>query len=227
MTTLEKLEELIYRNAQETDRRLRETDRRLQEADRRRAEEATQRSLEAERRFQENERLLKERARQFELERKEMREQLYGLTKTLGLFAESMVHPSTIPLFTARGLLLTEVQARSSARRNGGTMEIDVLGAGPEAVVAIEAKSRLTTDGVKDFLKRLPQFFEYFPRYRGLKLYGAVAGLSVEASVARYAYKQGLFVLVPAGNLVRIWNDENFSPRTFGPPEKKRARRKK
>jgi len=51
--------------------------------------------------------------------------------------------------------------------------------------------------------------------------------LSVEDSVARYAYKNGLFVLVPAGNLVRIWNDENFIPRTFGAPEKTRARRKK
>ncbi|MDZ7360248.1 MAG: DUF3782 domain-containing protein [candidate division KSB1 bacterium] len=205
MTILEKLEELIYRSSQD----------------------AAQRSQEIDRRFQETDRLFKERTRQYEIERKEMREQLYGLTKTLGLFAESMVHPSTIPLFTARGLVLTEVQARLSARRNGGTMEIDVLGAGPEAVVAIEAKSRLTTDGVKDFLKRLPHFFEYFPRYRGLKLYGAVAGLSVEASVARYACKQGLFVLVPAGNLVRIWNDENFIPRTFGPPAKKRARRQK
>jgi hypothetical protein len=45
--------------------------------------------------------------------------------------------------------------------------------------------------------------------------------------VARYAYKKGLFVLVPAGNLVRIWNDEKFVPRTFGEPEKKRTRQRK
>jgi len=198
MNTLEKLEELIYRNAQETDRRL-----------------------------QENAELLKERSRQFEIERKEMRDQLYGLTKTLGLFAESMVYPSTIPIFAERGLVLTDVFARSTARRNGGTMEIDVLGAGPEAVVAIETKSRLTTQYVKEFLERLSHFFEYFPRFSGLKLYGAVAGLSVEDSVARYAYKNGLFVLVPAGQLVQIWNDANFIPRTFGAPEKKRPRRTK
>jgi len=198
MTTLEKLEELIYRNAQETDRRL-----------------------------QENAESIKERSRQFEIERQEMREQLYGLTETLGLFAESMVHPSTIPIFAERGLVITDVSARLTARRNGGTMEIDVLGFGPEAVVAIETKSRLRTEYVKDFLKRLPHFFDYFPRFSGLKLYGAVVGLSVETSVARYAYKNGLFVLVPAGNLVQIWNDKNFIPRTFGVPEKKRARRTK
>jgi len=170
---------------------------------------------------------MKEHARRYEIERKEMRDQLYGLTKTLGLFAESMVYPSTIPIFAERGLVLTDVFARSTARRNGGTMEIDVLGAGPEAVVAIETKSRLTTPYVREFLERLPHFFEYFPRFSGLKLYGAVAGLSVEDSVARYAYKNGLFVLVPAGHLVQIWNDKNFIPRTFGAPEKKSARRKK
>jgi len=219
MTTLEKLEELIYRSAQEAERREQEAERR--------AQEAAQRSQEIDRRFQENERLLKERAREFELERKEMRDQLYGLTRTLGLFAESMVYPSTIPIFTERGLVLTDVFARSTARRNGGTMEIDVLGAGPEAVVAIETKSRLTTPYVREFLERLPHFFEYFPRFSGLKLYGAVAGLSVEDSVARYAYKNGLFVLVPAGLLVQIWNDANFIPRTFGAPEKTRPQRKK
>jgi len=205
MTTLEKLEDLIYRSAQETAQRSRETDLRFQETDR----------------------LLKEHARQYEIERDEMRKQFYGLTKSLGLFAESMVYPSTIPLFAQRGIALTGVSSRLKARRNGGTMEIDVLGVGPETVVAIEAKSRLETDYVKDFLEQLPNFFDYYPLYRGLKLYGAVAGLSVDASAARYAYKKGLFVLVPAGELVQIWNDENFIPRTFGAPEKKRARRTK
>lgn len=151
--------------------------------------------------------------------------EFYDMIKMLVMFAESMVHPSTIPIFAERGLVLTEVSARISARRNGGTMEIDVLGAGPEAVVAIEAKSRLLTEDVKDYLKRLPKFFEYFPRFNGLTLYGAVAGLSVDPSAARYAYKNGLFVLEPAAYLVQIWNDESFIPRTFGGPEKKRTRR--
>jgi hypothetical protein len=219
MTTLEKLEELIFRSAQEAERRAQEAAQRSQELDRR-FQEVAQNS-------QETDRLIKEHVSQYKIERKEMRQQFYGLTKSLGLFAESMVYPSAIPLFAQRGIVLTGVSSRLKERRNGGTMEIDVLGAGPEAVVAIEAKSQLTTDGVKDFLKRLPHFFEYFPRYRGLKLYGAVAGLSVETSVARYAYKKGLFVLVPAGNLVRIWNDEKFVPRTFGEPEKKRTRQRK
>lgn len=200
MTTLEKLEELILRNEKEA-------------------------AKEAVRRKQEFDQQVKEGDHRFEIHRREMYTEFYDMIKMLGMFAESMVHPSTIPIFAERGLVLTEVSARISARRNGGTMEIDVLGAGPEAVVAIEAKSRLLTEDVKDYLKRLPKFFEYFPRFNGLTLYGAVAGLSVDPSAARYAYKNGLFVLEPAAYLVQIWNDESFIPRTFGGPEKKRTRR--
>ena len=175
----------------------------------------------------ETERLLQDHARRFEIEPQEMREQYYDLIKSLGLFAEIMVHPSTMPLFTQRGILLNGVSCRLTAQRNSDTMEIDVLGTGPKAVVAIDAKSRLATEYVKDFLERLPDFFEYYPYYRGLKLFGAVAGLRVDANAVRYAYKKGLFVLAPSGYELQILNDANFVPRTFGAPEKKRAPRKK
>ncbi|MEK7726980.1 MAG: hypothetical protein AAB354_01140 [candidate division KSB1 bacterium] len=209
MTNLEKLEELVVRSEQERHQR---------------EQEAKQREQEAACRKQEFDQQSKERDHRFEIHHREMYEEFYDMTKTLGLFAESMVQPSIVPIFAERGLVLTEVSARISSRRNGGTMEIDVVGAGPEAVVAIEAKSRLLTEYVRDYLKRLPNFFDYFPRFNGLTFYGAVAGLSVDPSAARYAYKNRLFVLVPAAYLVQIWNDERFIPRTFGGPEKKRTR---
>ena len=58
---------------------------------------------------------------------------------------------------------------------------------------------------------------------RGRKLCGAVAGMSVDESVARYAYKQGLFVLAPSGENMQLVNDEEFMPRTFGGPDKKKT----
>ena len=146
----------------------------------------------------------------------ELRQQLAGLTKSLGLFAESMVLPSVTGLFGQRGLELLDVAARLRARRDGGTMEVDVLGAGPEVVIAIETKMRLRVEYVKDFIERLPHFFEFFPRYSGLKLYGAVAGMSVDSNVPRFAYNQGLFLLAPCGENMQILNDEEFVPREFG-----------
>lgn len=209
MTTLEKLEELIYHGFKESDRKI---------------QEAVQ---ETNRRFQESERLFQEFQKENAKQREEFRSQFFGLNKSLGLFAESMVQPGVRRLFSERGILLTGVYSRLEQRLNGGTMEIDVLGEGADVVVAIEVKMQLRLDDVKEFLEKLPKFFDFFPRFRGQKLYGAVAGMSINAGVARYAYQKGLFVLSPAGENMEILNDEKFKPRVFGGPANKKTRRKK
>jgi hypothetical protein len=226
MTTLEKLEELIYRGFKETTKSFQEAAQRFQETDRR---------------FQETERLLKENAqrqreelraelsaRRIESDKQlnELKKQLAGITSSLGLFAESTVQPSVIRLFGERGIKLTGIYPRLLERRNGDSMEVDIVGAGPDAVVVIEVKLRLELEDVKEFLQRLPRFFEFFSRFRGSKLYGAVAGMSVDDSMARYAYKRGLFVLAQSGDHMQILNDEKFVPRVFGEKRKIAARRK-
>ncbi|MGH7451760.1 MAG: DUF3782 domain-containing protein [bacterium] len=205
MTTLEKLEDLIYRGFKETDQRL------------------DQRFQETERRFRETERFIKENAAQ----QKELKKDYWGLIKSLGLFAESMVEPAVIGLFNERGIKLTGVSGRMKERMNGDTMEVDVVGTSPDTVVVIEVKLRLELPDVKEFLKELHNFFKFFPRFRGSKLYGAVAGMSIEKGAARYAYKKGLFVLGPSEDNVKILNDEKFIPRAFNGSEKKPARKKR
>ncbi len=201
MTTLEKLEELIYHGFKETDRRSEETDRRMQETDR----------------------LIRENARQLQ----SLKEQITGLTDSLGRFAEHMVEPSVVRLFRERGIKLTDIYSRFRERRNGEMMEVDILGYGPGAVVVVEVKLKLKLPDVKALLEKLPRFFDFFTLLRGRKLYGAVAGMSVDESVARYAYKQGLFVLAPSGENMQILNDEEFMPKTFGGPDKKKTAKSK
>jgi hypothetical protein len=208
MTTLEKLEELIYHGFKETDRRSEETNRRMQETDRR---------------ILETDRLIKENARQLQ----SLKEQIAGLTDSLGRFAEHMVEPSVVRLFRERGIRLTDIYSRFRERRNGKMMEVDVLGYGPRAVVVVEVKLKLKLPDIKDLLEKLPHFFDFFTLLRGRKLYGAVAGMSVDANVARYAYKEGLFVLAPSGENMQILNDDEFKPRTFGGPDKKPRRKKR
>lgn len=149
------------------------------------------------------------------------------LVKSLGLFAELMVEPAVIGIFNERGIKLTGVSGRMKERMNGDTMEVDVVGTSLDTVVVIEVKLRLELPDVKEFLKELPNFFKFFPRFRGSKLYGAVAGMSIEKGAARYAYKKGLFVLGPSEDNVKILNDEKFIPRAFNGSEKKPAQGKK
>jgi hypothetical protein len=189
MTTLEKLEELVYHGFKETADRFQETDRGL----------------------------------------KQLKEEVSGLTKSLGLFAESMVHPSAVRLFSERGIPLSGVTTRLKERRNGEMMEVDVLGMGPDAVVVIEVKLRLTVEHVKEFLNELPRFFDFYPYFRGRKLYGAVAGASIDKGVDRFAYAHGLFILSQSGDNMKIINDEKFVPRVFNEPVRRKlpTKRKK
>lgn len=209
MTTLEKLEDLFYRGFKETDQRL---DQRIKETDQR-----------LDQRFKETEQLIKENGTQ----QKELKKDYWGLIKSLGLFAESMVEPAVIGLFNERGIKLTGVSGRMKERMNGDTMEVDVVGTSLDTVVVIEVKLRLELSDVKNFLQELPSFFKFFPHFRGRKLYGAVAGMSLEKGAARYAYKKGLFVLGPSEDNVKILNDEKFIPRAFNGSEKKPARKKR
>ena len=216
MTTLEKLEELIYQGFKESDQRLvqrfRETDERLDQ----RFRETDER---LDRRFRETEQLIQENA----VQQKELKKDYWGLIKSLGLFAESMVEPAVISLFNERGIKLTGVSGRMKERMNGEMMEVDVVGTSPDIVVVIEVKLRLELADVKEFLKELPNFFKFFHRFRGSKLYGAVAGMSIEKGAARYAYKRGLFVLGPAGDNLQILNDEKFIPRSFNGSGKRKT----
>jgi hypothetical protein len=121
-------------------------------------------------------------------------------------------------LFADRGIEITELYSRASVRRNGGTMEVDVLGVGSQHIIAVEVKLRLEQEDVKDFLEELPRFFDFFPHHRGRTLYGAVAGMSIDESVDRFAYKNGLFVMGQSGENICLLNDEKFIPRAYSYP---------
>jgi hypothetical protein len=46
-------------------------------------------------------------------------------------------------------------------------------------------------------------------------LLGAVAAMVIPSDVARYAYRQGLFVIAQSGEDLAILNDDKFKPRAW------------
>ncbi|MDZ7266622.1 MAG: DUF3782 domain-containing protein [candidate division KSB1 bacterium] len=203
MTELEKLEKLVYHGFKETDRQIKETDRQLKETDRQ---------------LKETDRQLKETGRQLQVTDQKLQDlirRFAGLTDSLGLFAESSVRPAVARVFRERGYHLTNISARSVGRLDGDGMEWDVLGYGPTHVFAVEVKLKLERRDVDETLERLPRFFDFFPRYRGLVLHGVVAGMSIDAGVDRYAYKNGLFVLTQSGENIVLLNSPDFVPRAY------------
>ncbi|MBF0124937.1 MAG: DUF3782 domain-containing protein, partial [Magnetococcales bacterium] len=97
----------------------------------------------------------------------------------------------------------------------GQNMEIDILVANTIDAVLVEVKSNLTVEDVRNHLERLKRFKSFFNRYADCKVYGAVAGIAIDAGADQFAINQGLFVIVQSGDSVQIANDKEFKPRTW------------
>ncbi len=98
------------------------------------------------------------------------------------------------------------------SNRPGTAMEIDIFAVDGSVAVAIEVKARFSQRDVEDFLGKLGRFKQAFPHQASYQIYGAVAGIEIDAGVDRYAYQQGLFVIRQSGDTVAIANDSAFRP---------------
>jgi len=163
---------------------------------------------ETDRRFRESERMLTEKFR-------ETKDLVHALTGKWGRFVEGLVAPGAIRMFEERGIKIEHVSQRVRVRRNGDEIDIDVLGVNGKDVLAVEVKSTLDVEDVKEHIERLGKFRRFFPEYKDKQLLGAVAGIVFEGDSDRFAYKQGLYVIGQTGDTVRILNDEKFEPKRW------------
>jgi hypothetical protein len=174
----------------------------------RRFEEAEVRMKQTDRRMEETNRQLKETDRLV----KEMTKSIGRLGNRLGEFVEEMVRPAVVRLFQERGIAVHEVYRGASAKRDDDAMEVDLLVVNDTDAVVIEVKSELSVEDVREHLDRLARFKKLFPHYRDFRVMGAVAAMVAPDDAARFAYRQGLFVLGQNGDGVVIRNDAAFRP---------------
>ena len=210
------------RRAEEDKRRRAEEDARRAEEDKRRRAEEEARRAEAERRAAELDRIFAELAEENKRGMQELKKvaantsrEVGKLTGRWGQFVEDYVEPGVVRIFQERGIAVKETHPRIQAERENVAMEIDILAVDDNVAVAIEVKSRLSTTDVNEFKEKLGKFKEAFPAYKNYKIHGAVAAIGVTKEVARYAYRQGLFVIVQSGETVEIANDEAFQPKNW------------
>jgi hypothetical protein len=137
------------------------------------------------------------------------------LGNRLGEFVEEMVRPAAVRLFQDWGIDVHQVSARVYAERDGDAMEIDLLVVNSTDAILIETKSELKVDDVREHIDRLARFKKLCPQYAGFRVMGAVAAMVVPEDAARFAYRQGLFVLGQSGETVTIRNGAGFQPHAW------------
>jgi hypothetical protein len=182
----------IWQLFRETDAKFKETDQRLREQNTR-----------LDRRFQDS------------LQQIRALEALF--TSQWGKLVEALVQPGVLRLFREWGIGVHYVNRRVKSEYEGNNLEVDLILENDADVIVVEVKTILKVQDVNDFLVDLDDFLRFFPKYAGRRIYGAVAGLTIEENADRYAYRRGLFVLAMADSgLVQMRNDAKFRPHDFG-----------
>lgn len=205
----------ILRLFQETDRIIKEsqkeTDRKFQETER----FIKENQKEANRKFQETERFIKESHKETAAAIKAVNTNLGKLGNRLGEFVEEAVRPSAVRLFRQCGIDVHEVQQNIVAKRNGESLELDLLVVNDNDAIAIECKSHLSIDDVNEHLTRLEKIKRLLPRYKDNRMLGAVAGMVIPENVALYAIRKGLYVIGQNGDHLELRNESAFLPKAW------------
>ena len=193
-------ERLLKEQGQETDRRIREVSQEIQAV-----------SLEVNKEISQ----VNKEISQVSKEISQVNKQIGDLGGKWGRFVENMIAPACETLFLKKGIPVHQVAQRLKRHLAEKTLEIDVLVTNEAHVLVVEVKSTLGVTDVKEFIEDLSQFRLFFPEYAQKNLYGAIAGIEIEKGVAKFAYRQGLFVLAQSGETVTILNDNNFQPKCW------------
>ena len=173
--------------------------------------EVAESQKDTDRRMKETDRQMKETDRQIKL----LGKQIGELGNRLGEFVEGLVKPAVVRLFQARGIDIHEVYPDVEVDRGTEGIQIDLLVVNDTEAVLVEVKSKLTLADVDDHLERLAKFKRLLPRYAEVRAMGAMAAMVIPKDAARYAYRQGFFVLAQSGETVVILNDAQFQPKAW------------
>ena len=167
-----------------------------------------------------------QRRKELELQMKDtdrrMKETDRRLKKAEGLFTtqwgklmETLVEGDLLKLLKQKNIQVVDTTMNMKGCYKDQNWEIDMLASNGEEIVLVEVKTTLNLQNVKDFIYKLNQFTTWKPKYKNDKLYGAVAYLKADQGSARYAEKQGLFVIRATGSSSSIINKKDFKPKIF------------
>ena len=166
--------------------------------------ETKKRDEEYNKRMEESQKRMEESRLELEKTMAKTDKQLGRLGNSVGLITESLFSEGLDKKFNELGYPFTKQgpHVKFKEEPNGRVLaEADYFLEDGEYAMAVEVKTELKVDDVKDHVERLAVIRKYFDeRGDNRILVGAVAGGKVHESVLRYAQKQGLYVITQSGD---------------------------
>jgi chromosome segregation ATPase len=141
------------------------------------------------------------------------------MTNKLGDIVESIVLPDIVEKFNEKGFKFDSVRAGVeflNEKKNGNLAEVDALLENGKFVIVVETKTEMKQKDVNDHIKRL-NALRGLPRFKGKKIYGALATAIAKKRPVNYALGKGFYVLqqpdvmgvkildFPKGHCAKAW----------------------
>jgi hypothetical protein len=191
--------EKVWAMFQETDRQFKETDLKFKETDRQ-FKELARKSEETDRQFKETDRKISK------------------LGGRLGELVEHLVAPNILEKFNKLGYVFGKFGLDVSFVDTTGAFlaEVDILLENGDVTLAVEVKSKLMIEDVRDHMARMEKLRRYAGEHGdSRKLLGAVAGAIIPKESKTFALKNGFYVIEQAGDTVKIDIPDGFKPKEW------------
>jgi uncharacterized FlaG/YvyC family protein len=191
------------RDRQQADRDRQQADRDRQQADRDR-QQADRDRQQADRDRQ-----------QAEKDRKDFNKRLAELSDSMGTLVEDMVAPNArriaSEIFPGDPVMRLAQRLRQVHPADPGRMiEIDLLAAGRQHLMVVEAKRRLNPEKIREFLEWIVSVPEFLPEYAGHKLVPVVASVTIEPSVITFLNRAKVYGVAMGDETMELVNPGQF-----------------
>ncbi len=143
--------------------------------------------------------------------------ELGGIGRTLGGVSEGLCVPAVARIMRER-FHMTQIGHQVEARRNGRSIELDVLGHANDRIhraYVAEIKTTLSQEAIDQLHHQLQLFPEFFPHHRGKELYGIPAAVNAPAKLQEKVLKDGIYLVRASADVFELCEPEGFQPRVF------------
>ena len=138
---------------------------------------------------------------------KETQKNIGGLNNTLGSMVEHILTPSLPQKFQKLGYSFNRIATYKYAE--GVYAQIDGMLENGTQAVAVEVKVTLRQADIDDHLLRMEKIQKYADEHDDKRQFmGAMAGTITDEATRNYALKQGLFIIEPSGEDVKVTKPE-------------------
>jgi hypothetical protein len=152
---------------------------------------------------------------QAEKDRKDFNKRIAELSDSMGTLIEDMVAPNArriaSEIFPSDPVITVAQRVRRTHPTDRGQMaEIDLLVAGSEHLMIVEAKRRLDPQKIREFVERIEAIRPFFPEYAQHKIVPVVASVTIEPSVITFLNRQKVYGVAMGDETMQLVNLGQF-----------------